>query len=554
MGSMNKLLVFAVAGAVTLLAGCSGPPDPESELMPNPLQGGEPAPETPMDERIVDLLQESKQQYDDGHYETSFRLAEQVDRLILENQFPEEDHAMALTIQGYCLLQLGHIDDYFVDTFGIQKGAVSKFKLALDVRGDDFRAQLGIALAQFRRHGDSVLKAEALGSGVVQLEAIREDFKRGLAAADTDEGKARLREASRKLAVFKSNRDKLQALGYIFRDPRTVPLRQDGTSAEAKWLGSLSEKDSIAAVNDMGWILEDALEGTAMSSKDRQVFNDSALALADSWRAVRKYWRLQALKDLQAARDGFLKVRKLDEQIAADTGRMAYFWVDRDLTFVFQSLGAFFLDSGLEAARLKAIAEGVTEDRLEARAKEIYLDKNFVSDDKTESKRNYEAALSYTESFVRKHKQFELLRRQKVDEAQLGDENTNPFMVDLVKRYRSTMDELIQSERALRAQMILEAAALCIDPLFQVGDIRKANAWANELKSLDTDDPIHHFVRATAYFQAAEYDSALSEYKAFMTGSSISEHANRRSLARQRIAQCEQHLSRKAGAGEDDGR
>lgn len=550
MGSMNKLLVCAVA--MTLLAGCSGPPEPESVFTPSPFSAEGVSTETPMDERIVDLLQESKQQYDDGHYETSFRLAEQVDRLILENNFPEEDHAMALTIQGYCLLQLGRIENYYVDTYGMQNGAVSKFEAALKVRSEDFRAQLGIALAQFRRHGDSVLKAEALGSGVVQLESIREDFRRGMAGIETEEGKARLRESNRKLGVFKANRDKLQALGYIFRDPRTVPVRADGSSPEAKWLGTLSETDSVKAVNDMGWILEDALAGTAMSSKDRQVFETSALDLADSWRAVRKYWRLQALKDLQSARDGFLTVRKLDEQIAADTGRMVYFWVDRDLTFVFQSLGAFFLDSGLEAARMKAIAEGVSEDRLEARAKELYLDESFVSDDKLESRRNYQAALSYTESFVRKHKQFEKLRRDKADQAELGDENTNPFMVDLVKRYRNTMDELIEKERTMRAQMILEAAALCIEPLFQVSDIRKANNWANELKSLNPVDPMHHFVRATAYFQDADYETALTEYKAFMTGSSISEHANRRSLARQRIAQCEVELNREAR--EDDAR
>lgn len=547
MGSMNKLLVFAVAGAVTLLAGCSGPPEPESEFTPSPFSGGNAAPETPIDERIVDLLQESKQQYDDGHYETSFRLAEQVDRLILENNFPDDDHATALTIQGYCLLQLGRIDNYFVDTYGIQNGALSKFEAALKVRSEDFRAQLGIALAQFRRHGDSVLKAEALGGGVVQLESIREDFKRGLAGVDTEEGKARLREANRKLGVFKANRDKLQALNYIFRDPRTVPVRASTNSPEAKWLGSLSETDSVKAVNDLAFILEDALSGTAMSSQDRQLFDDSARELADSWRTMRKYWRLQALKDLQAARDGFLTVRKLDERIAADTGRMVYFWVDRDLTFVFQSMGAFFLDSGLEVARMRAIAEGVSEDRLEARAKAIYLDEQFVSDDKLESKRNYHAALSYTESFVRKHKQFEKLRRDKADQAELGDENTNPFMVDLVKRYRNTMDELIEQERSMRAQMIMEAAALCIDPLFQVTDIRKANNWANELKSLNPTDPMHHFVRATAYFQTADYDTALTEYRAFMAGSSISEHANRRSLARQRMVHCEQQLNDATG-------
>ncbi|MCB9932567.1 MAG: hypothetical protein H6841_04005 [Planctomycetes bacterium] len=551
---MHKLFVFAASGMLCLLVGCSGTPEPESELMPNPLSGGDSGPETPMDERIVDLLQEAKQQYDDGHYDKSMRYAEKAEGLIVEHQFPEEDLAMARIIKGYCLLQLKLIDDYYIDGFGKQAGAITTFGKALEIREEDFRSQLGISLAKFRRHADSVQKAEALAGGIIQLESIREDFRRGLAAADTDQGKALLREAGRKLSVFKGNRDQMTKLGFIFRDPRSLPIGATGPTGTAKWLGSVSEEDSIKDVNDMDWIMEDALKGEPMSSRDKQGFDFSAAELADSWRTVRKYWRLQALKDLQSARDGFMRVRELDARIAEETGRMVYFWVDRDLTFVFQSLGAFFLDSGLEAARMKAIAEGVSEDRLEARAREIYLDKNFVNEDKIESRRNYEAALTYTESFVRGHKRFEDLRRRRVNEAELGDENANPFMVDLVKRYRTTMDELIESERTLRSQMILEAAALCIDPLFQISDIRRANNWANELKSLDLDDPIHHFVRATAYYQTGDYETALQEYQAFMNGSSISEHGNRRSLARQRIAQCEQHLSRKAGAGEDDGR
>jgi hypothetical protein len=542
---MNKLFVFAAAAL--LLAACSGTPEPESSFQPNPLDPGPDvkSEETPIDERIASLLQESKQQYDEGHIEMAWKMAQQVHGLIVEHKFPVEDEVMALTIEGYCLLALGRIDDYYVTTHGIQEGAISKFQNALKFREEDFRCKLGIGLAKFRRHADSIIKAESLGEGVILLESVREDFKRGLGK----DGRPRLKEANRKLELFNGNREALIKLGYIFRDPRTVPL-DDKTGAEPKWLGGLSEADSTLAVNDLLFVITDAVEGKEVSSEDRKAFDANAKALADAWRNVRSYWRLQGLTDLQACRDALLAVREMDKKIAEDTGRMVYFWVDRDLTFVFQSLGAFFLDSGLEKARLQAISEGVGADQLEARAKAIYLDDKYDTADKRNSKANYQAALDYTESFVKKHEEFEKLRLLKSDEAEPDKDNSNPFMVDLVRRYQQTMLELVAEEKAVRTRMVLEATVLCVEPLFQISDITEANVWANKLKSMNPDDPIHHFVRATAYFYTDDFETAKSEYEAFMERSSLTDDANRRSIARMRIMQCDQHISRKAGAGE----
>ncbi|MCA8914059.1 MAG: hypothetical protein KDB90_01505 [Planctomycetes bacterium] len=551
---MNKFCVLAASVLVFAALGCSGPSEPET-FNPNPLTGGEPGPETPIPDRIADLLQESKQQYDDMQYETAFRQAEKAVQLIQENNYPQEDLVLALTIEGYCLLQMKYIDDYFVSTFGKQDGAVSKFNSALRLKSDDFRARLGIGLAHFLRHGNSIRKAETLGEGIILLESIREDFRRALNPKKGDDRKELLREASRKFTSFKSSREKLLELKYIFRDPSTVAVYQDGTGADAaEWLGETDEATETLAVRDMGYILDDAMKGAELRADDPKLFHGAAVTIAENWRKARKYWRLQGLKDLQASRNKLLAARRQDAQIAEDTGRMVYFWVDRDLTFVFQSLGAFFMDSGLEASRLQAISEGVPQDRLEARAKEIYISEDFTSPDKAESKRNYEAALSYTKSFVRKHKEFEDLRRRKVDTVQKGDDNDNPFLVDLVSRYQQTMDEMIEDEKALRSQMILEAAALCIDPLFQINDLREANVWAEELKAMDPDDPLHHFVRATAYFMTKEWESAQEEYQAFLNDADISTYANRRKLSRTRIMTCEGNIKRSAGAGEDDSR
>ncbi|MBZ0136689.1 MAG: hypothetical protein K8I27_09980 [Planctomycetes bacterium] len=551
-----RIFTAVVCGAtLAAMVGCSGTPEPESAFSASPVADTESnSPETPMDQRISDALQEAKQQYDDGHYDTAFRYAQQAEGLIVEYDFPIEDEAMALTIQGYCLLQRGSIDDYFVKTHGMQEGAVSKFRRAISLRDGDFRSELGIALAQFRRHGDSIRKAESLGDGILTLEAIREDFRRGMNSKLAGKRDELLREAQRKLTVFKTNRTSLIGLGYIFQDPVSIKRNDDGSGPEPEWLGILTQNESELLVNDMNWILDDAIAGAEITAEDTAKFRAAALDIADSWRKVRKYWRVAGLDDLQQSRDRLLQVRKRDETLAEEMGRMSYFWVDRDLAFVFQSLGAFFLDSAMERARLMAIAEGVPELRLEARAKEVFLDTAFDTWEKTESRRNYEAALTYTKSFVNRHRQFEKLRLQRVSEAEESEINSNPFLVDLISRYRATMDELVQEERAMRARMVLEAAALCIDPLFQINDLRLAIVWANELKAMSPSDPIHLFVAATAYFQAEDWEAAMDNYDGYLQASSIANDSRRRTVARQRILECEQYLAREAGAGEDSGR
>lgn len=552
MVSMFKYLSPVMAAFLLLTAACSGTPEPESSFQRSPTADVESnSPETPVDQRIADALQEAKQQYDDGHYKTSFRFAQQSEALIREYEFPEQELALALTIQGYCLLQLGLIDDYYVKTHGMQEGAVTKFRKAIALKEADFRSELGIALALFRRHGDNIRKAETLADGILLLEGIREDFRRAIASSSDVRRRELLKEAQRKFDVFKMNRTKLLELDYIFRDPNSVKRNADGSGPQAAWLGNLTQNETALLVNDMGWILEDAVDGANMLDDDVQRFRDSALKVADNWRRVRVYWRKAGLTDLQASRDGLLRVRAMDERIAEDTGRMKYFWVDRDLAFVFQSLGAFFLDSALEKTRLQAITEGTPENQVEVRAKELFLSEDFSSWEKSESQRNYKAALTYTQSFVQRHKEFELLRLNKVKAAEESEENTNVFLVDLIGRYRNMMDELVQEERKIRAQMVLEAAALCIEPLFQINDLRLAIVWANELKTMNDKDPIHLFVAATAYFQDKNYQSALDSYQGFMQASSITLDSQRRRVARERISQCEDFLARKSGAGED---
>jgi predicted Zn-dependent protease len=254
---------------------------------------------------------------------------------------------------------------------------------------------------------------------------------------------------------------------------------------------------------------------------------------------------MDALKDLQSARDGFLRVRKAFPW---------YLWVERDLVFVYQSLGAFFLDIGLQQARRHAVAHGVTPDRIEGETRRIYLSKEFDSWEKRESKSNYDVALQFTESFVRLHQKLEQDRINRRDSADYEDELANPFQVDLVMRFRSTMDELIVEDRDIRVTMILEASALCIEPLFQVNDVRKAEAWATRLQASKPNDPIHHFVRATAYFNVGQYEDAVDSYNAYLKESSPTQDSNRRNLARDRKRQCQFEISRVGNAGEDSGR
>lgn len=536
----NTLRFMCSVGAFAMLLGCSMGEAATGEFQPNPVNVESGGPETPPDERVALLLQEAKQSYDDRYYEQSFRLAEKAQTLILENQFPIEDEVMALNIQGYCLLQLGRIDDYFISGFGVQKGAITKFGSALKYTPTDYRARLGVALARFRRHGDTIRKAETLGSGALFLEQAREDTRRGF-RTEGEEGKELLRDVQRRLLQFKANREKLVELGYIFNDPSTLPYNDKGERLGAPWLGKLADKDAPLVLNDAIWIIEDAIAGEALTEKDRALALNNLLKLADDWRHVQAYWRKSAMADLQASRDGLLGVRE---------SYKAYFWVDRELVFVYQSIGAFFLDIAMDQARVTAISQGATPATLEAEAKKVFLAPEFDTWEKKQSAKNYKDALSYISSFVIKHREFELSRTEAAEKKSLEDDNGNPFLVDLVQRYRATMDELVSEERNLRALMVLEAASLCVEPLFQISDIPAAISWANQYQAMYPSKPMHHFVRATAYYQGKDWEDALREYRAFLRESSITTDDAQRKICRERILQCERELARAGGAGE----
>jgi hypothetical protein len=517
----------------------------------NPFSGEYDTVSTPPEKRVADLLQESKQQYDDRHYPMAFRYAEQAERLIKENKFEVTDHATALAIQGYCLLQMGLLEDYAVDNFGRQSGALTKFRATLEISPQSFRARLGTALVLFRRHGESIRKAESLDQGILWLEQIREDTRRAL---NGGEDKAlRTREAARKYAILSSNREKYLKLGYIFTDPNSMPMDEKGKRPDAPWLGKLTQGEEEIALRDLGWAIEDAEKGAEVDGLDRDRALKGAANLADSWRAVRKYWRLASLKDLQSARDRFLEIRK--ESVAAnkanggDDNAPVYFWIDRDLTFVYQSLGGFFLDTGLEQARLRAIADGKLDDTLEQEARRIYCSDEFTSWEKVESKKNYQDSLKFTVSFIRAHQKFERDREAAKDRADYDDITTNPFLVDLVQRYRATMDELIAEERGMRANMILEAAALTIDPLFQIKDTAQALVFASQLQALAPKNPMHYFVRATAHYTDLDYEAARKEYQAFLRDSSITDNGAQRKIARQRLMECDEELRRNGSGG-----
>ncbi|MBX3473452.1 MAG: hypothetical protein KF754_03650 [Planctomycetes bacterium] len=542
-----KKTILAIGASLFIAAGCTTTETPAA-LQPNPFTGNFETTKTPPEKRVADLLQEAKQQYDDRQYNMSFRYAEQAERLIKENKFDPKDEATAVVIQGYCLLQMGLLDDYAVDNFGRQSGALTKFRRVLEITPTSFRARLGIALLLFRRHGESIRKAESLDQGVLWLEQIREDTRRSL-AGDADSA-LRAREASRKYGVLAANREKYLKLGYIFRDPNSQPMDKEGKRPEGPWLGSVTQGEEELAMKDIGWALEDAEKGVAVEKADADRALAGASTVADSWRKVRQYWRMAALKDLQSARDRFLEIRK--ESVAAnrvDKNAPVYFWVDRDLTFVYQSLGGFFLDIGLEQARLKAIAAGKLDDTLESEARRIYCSAEFTSWEKVESRKNYEDSLKYTVSFIRAHQEFERLRVKAQEKADFDDINANPFLVDLVQRYRATMDELIAEERGMRASMILEAAALCIDPVFQIDDIDQAMVFAEQIKALAPRNPIHYFVRATAYYTDKNFTDAKVEYAAFLRDSSITDNAVQRRIARQRVMECDEELRRAGGAG-----
>jgi hypothetical protein len=513
-----------------------------SDLRVNPLDDTTPTPTTPPDERIADVMREAKQQYDDGHYVTSLRMSEQAESLMRQHRYPRKELALALTIQGFSLLQLGYVDDYYVREIGIQRGALSKFDRANQEVQGDFRANLGIALSLFRRHGDHIRKAEVLGEGVVSLSVLRADLPSALSKEPSRERRAKLRDIRDQLKALQDDRAKLVATGYVFKDPYSVPPDANLKAVQPTALGTISEAEETLALHDLTFVLDEALGGAEIDAEDLRATRANLDKLLEHWKEVQKHWRMETLKDLQASRDRLLAAR--DEL-------PDYFWVLRDLVFVYQALGAFFLDHGLQEQRLLAIKQGARGGRIEAEARMRYLADHEQGWAKTNSARNYRDALELTRVFISQHERFERLRVSRRDSTTFDDENTNPFLVDLVLRYRQTMDELIEEERNFRAAMILEAAVLCIDPLFQINDIPQAILWANRIQTLKVGDPIHHFVRGTAYFHGGQYADALDSYNAFLSESSITGDSGRRNMARNRVMQCERYLDRSSGAGED---
>lgn len=543
----NFHAVLAAIFLGLMLAACSTSTESEAaDLRVNPLDpdNGE-SPVTEPSIRIANALQEAKQSYDDGHYVVAMRWAETAERLIIEYEYPVEDLAIAINIQAYVLLQINRIEDYFVKDHGKLEGALTKFKKVLALLERDFRARLGISLASFRLHTDMVMKADSLGQGTISLHSVREDVRKAALAPTEAEGAELLREAARKFRTFTTNRDKLLALHYVFKDVSRSKMFNEDREKNAPWLGKLSEGEESLKLLDVGASLDSGLRANRMDKDIAIGIDKDLLAVTDSWDQVRKYWRMEALSRLQVARDGFLALTK---------ERPDYFWAQRDLVFVYQSFGAFFLDTAMEQTKLQAIKAGTKWENVDGEARRIFVSDAFQSWEKEESKRNYRDALAYTKSFVRRHQEFEKLRITRKDETDFNDENSNPFLVDLVARYRATMEELIIEERNMRASMILEAAVLCIEPLFQNRDTQLAVRFAEDLKSLRPNDPVHHLIKATAYYNDSRWEDAKFSYEAFLKDSSITEDLGRRNLARQRISQCEMWLRRTAGAGESTGR
>ena len=135
---------------------------------------------------------------------------------------------------------------------------------------------------------------------------------------------------------------------------------------------------------------------------------------------------------------------------------------------------------------------------------------------------------------------------QAIRKARANEPEDDPFTVDLVARYARTMNSLITEERSLRQLIILEAAALVIDPLFQINDLEKAIVYAERLRALDSKDPIHHFVLATAYYSGGKWQEAKGTYDAFLRDSSIMQHKQQREIARIRRSECDLEIRRES--------
>ena len=534
------------------------------------LRRNDPGTETDPEKRVNDMLQQAKAAYDDGTYQAAHRYAEQAERLVREKKVKDKGYvATAINIQAYSLLQLGLVDDYRPEGMpGYVRGALTKFEDALRVSPDSFRAQLGLALCKFRRHGVNVSKSEKLGEGVLCLAQIEATLHRAFEAKEEATRRAEFKRASDLYAVLISGRDKLLAIYEIFHDPSSMPLDPNTrTRPEAPRLPrrevdsrgrpvEFGEERETLVIKDLQWVIETARDGGNLRAEAPQLARESAALVRTYWSDVRFYWRKKALKDLQEARDAFLELERRDREQKRGTDQMRYFWIDRDLGFVFLSMGAFFLDMAFEEARQQSLAMGRPVNEVERHARSIIIDSRVKTEYKTEARRNYESALSYFSRFVQQHEQFERLMLNKAEKADYNDVTENPFLVDLQARYRSEMLESVREERGMRRAIILEQCSLVVDPLYQNPDLEKALLFAAQLKALNPRDPIHHFVRATAYFERgaayqagndpesanSDFVNARDEYQAYMRASSVVEDAAQRRRARDRVEECEKFI------------
>src|SRR5690606_33957552 len=170
---------------------------------------------TPLVRRIASVLQEAKRQYDDRSYAAAMQWAASAESLIPEHEHPDRGLALAIIIQGYCLLQAQRIEPYFLRSAGRQSGAIERFIESEKLNRDDLRARLGIGLALFRLHADKVRKAEWMNNGMLALEAMEQDLN---AAAEAEEPLLILERARRRHRSFQTNRQELLKLEYVFRD------------------------------------------------------------------------------------------------------------------------------------------------------------------------------------------------------------------------------------------------------------------------------------------------------------------------------------------------
>lgn len=535
--TIARLIVVSLVGAA-LLCGCMSPDDEYDPRIASPFNTDAESPKTPPLERIADLLQNAKQSYDDGAYEFALRFAERAVEIVDEYRLSTKDKALAIVIQGYCLLQLGYVDDYFYEGIGVQHGAISKFKSAKELGTTDFRARLGIGLANFRRHGSHIRKVSTLTKGASTLYDFSFRAVEALNGLSEKGGVQGVRRVLRDITKIIADADRMYDTGYVFRDPSTLSITESADGKQAKLLGNLNVGEGQLLVKDIVFALEDAIQLQVTTAADIKMIEENANRIRDNWLLVRRYWQGRALNDLKSARDSFLSLRK----DATD-----YFWVDRDLTFTYQSIGSFFLEISMDMALNQAISERTKPHEIESRVNKIFISEDFSPWQKGAAKKNYQDALEFNHSFMIRHKKFVEMRITKRDEATFDDETANPFLTSLVKDYHGVMDDLISEEQYMRVKMTLEAASLCIDPQFQINDIPRALGYANKLRAMDARNPIHYFVSATAYFQDKDWQAAKASYEAFMRDSSITEDSAQRNICRKRIMECDSNLRREKG-------